>query len=68
MPTKNDTAYCDRIEAKFDISYSKAGINHFACPRFVREGGVVSCQAVEDDGCPEYERLERMIAEGNGRE
>ena len=67
MPTNNDTAYCERIEAKFDVNYSKAGISHFACPRFTQDGREVSCKAVEDDGCPVYERLERMIAEGNGR-
>lgn len=67
MPTNNDTAYCDRIEAKFLIAYSKEGISHFDCPRFKQEAGEVSCGAVEADNCPVYEKLERMIAEGNGR-
>lgn len=66
MPN-NDTAYCDRIEAKFPVSYSSAGITHFDCPRIGRDGNFVSCNAVESDGCPVYERLERMIAEGNGK-
>ena len=67
MPANNDTAYCERIEARFPIAYSKAGISHFDCPRFTQELGEVSCKAVEDNGCLVYERLERMIAEGNGK-
>ncbi len=67
MPNKNDTAYCDRIEEKFPIAYSSAGISHFECPRFEKDTHEVHCSAVEDDGCPVYARLEQMIKEGNGR-
>lgn len=73
MPNK-DTAYCDRIEARFPVAYSKAGVSHFGCPRIVTPipyyiiGSELYCLAAQEEGCPVFARLEELIKAGNGKE
>ena len=64
-----DSAYCVRIEGRFPVSYSKAGVSHFGCPRVdMKVENGVYCLALQEEGCPVLARLEQMIMDDNGKE
>jgi len=68
MPNK-DIVYCDRIETKFDIAYSKAGVSYFGCPFYSNNNQEdIVCMEARTLECPVLSRFEEMIKRRNGKE